>query len=250
MAGVAALSGAQIRPMTTPDGLLTPELVRGALRPAPPSPHVPRVTAVALENTHNLAGGRVLTPAAFDGLIRVAREAGLAVHLDGARLWNAAVAAGVKPARLTQGVDTVMVSISKGLGCPVGSCLGFRKDQRARAWEIRKRLGGGMRQSGILAAAGLYALDHNLDRIAEDHANARCFAEILSDSQTVRPSDPESNIVMVDLQVDAQPASARLAQAGVLMSAYGPKRLRAVMHLDVSRADVERAARILLETLR
>jgi threonine aldolase len=186
----------------------------------------------------------------MDGLIRAARDAGLAVHLDGARLWNAAVAAGVKPARLAQGVDTVMVSISKALGCPVGSCLGLRKDQRARGWEIRKRLGGGMRQSGILAAAGLYALDHNLDRIAEDHANARRFAEILSNSQTVRPSDPQSNIVMVDLHSDAQPASARLAQAGVLMSAYGPKRLRAVMHLDVLRADVERAARILLDTLR
>jgi len=251
MAGVAALSGAQIRPITTPDGLLTPELVRAALRPA--SPHVPRVTALAIENTHNLAGGRVLDAGAVDGLTRAARDAGLAVHLDGARLWNAAVAAGVKPARLAQSADTVMVSISKALGCPVGSCLGLRKDRRARAWEIRKRLGGGMRQSGILAAAGLYALEHNLDRIAEDHANAKRFAELLSDSQTVRPSNPESNIVMVDLQGDgamAEAASARLAHAGVRMSAYGPKRLRAVMHLDVSRSDVERAAHILLATLR
>ena len=248
MAGVAALSGAQIRPIPTPDGLLTPELVRAALRPD--SKHVPRATALAIENTHNLNGGRVLDAGAVDGLIRAARDAGLFVHLDGARLWNAAVAAAVTPARLAQGVDTVMVSISKGLGCPVGSCLGFRKEQRARAWEIRKRLGGGMRQSGILAAAGLYALEHNLGRIGEDHENAKRFAAILSDSPTVRPSDPDSNIVMADLQVDAQQASARLAQAGVLMSAYGPKRLRAVMHLDVSRADVERAARILLDTLR
>ncbi|MGE5800702.1 MAG: threonine aldolase family protein [Gemmatimonadota bacterium] len=250
MAGVAALSGAQIRPITTPDGLLTPGLVRAALRPA--SPHVPRVTALAIENTHNLAGGRVLGTAAVDGLIRAARDAGLAVHLDGARLWNAAAAAGVTPARLAQGADTVMVSISKALGCPVGSCLGLRKDRRARAWEIRKRLGGGMRQSGILAAAGLYALDHNLDRIAEDHANAKRFAEMLADSPTVRPSDPQTNIVMVDLERDgatAEAASARLAQAGVRMSAYGPKRLRAVTHLDVTRADIERAARIVLDTL-
>lgn len=251
MAGIASLAGVQIRPIATPDGLLTPALVRAALRPA--SPHVPRVTALAIENTHNLAGGRVLSPAAVDGLIRAAREARLGVHLDGARLWNAAAAAGVKPARLAQGVDTVMVSISKGLGCPVGSCLGMRKDKRARAWEIRKRLGGGMRQSGILAAAGLYALDHNFDRIAEDHANARRFAEILSDSQTVRPITPDSNIVMVDLQregASAEAASAQLARAGLRMSAYGPQRLRAVMHLDVSRADVERAARIILDTLR
>jgi threonine aldolase len=251
VAGVAAMSGVQIRPITTPDGLLTPELVRGALRA--PSPHVPRITALAIENTHNVAGGRVLTAAAVDGLIRVARDARLAVHLDGARLWNAAAAAGVTPARLAQGADTVMVSISKCLGCPVGSCLGFRKDRRARAWEIRKRLGGGMRQSGILAAAGLYALDHNLARIAEDHANAKRFAEILSDSPAVRPSAPDSNIVMVDLQRDgatAEAAATRLAQAGVRLSPYGPRRLRAVTHLDVSRADVERAARVIVEALR
>ncbi len=251
VAGVAAMSGVQIRPITTPDGLLTPELVRGALRTA--SPHVPRITALAIENTHNVAGGRVLTAAAVDGLIRAARDARLAVHLDGARLWNAAAAAGVTPARLAQGADTVMVSISKCLGCPVGSCLGFRKDRRARAWEIRKRLGGGMRQSGILAAAGLYALDHNLARIGEDHANAKRFAEILSDSPTVRPSAPDSNIVMVDLQRDgatAEAAATRLAQAGVRLSPYGPRRLRAVTHLDVSRADVERAARIIVEALR
>ena len=250
-AGVAALAGVQIRPIASPDGLLTPELVRGALRA--PSPHVPRITALAIENTHSVAGGRVLGPAAVDGLIRAARDARLAVHLDGARLWNAAAAAGVTPARLAQGADTVMVSISKALGCPVGSCLGFPKDRRPRVWEIRKRLGGGMRQSGILAAAGLYALDHNLGRIGEDHANAKRFAEILSDSPAVRPSDPESNIVMVDLQRDgatAEAAAARLAQGGVRLAVYGPRRLRAATHLDVSRADVERAARIILDTLR
>jgi len=251
LGGIAALSGAQIRSITTPDGLLTPELVRGALRPA--SPHVPRITALAIENTHNIAGGLVLSATAYDGLITVAREAGLGVHVDGARLWNAAVAAGVPPARLTRGADTVMVSVSKGLGCPVGSCLGFRTSRRARAWEIRKRLGGGMRQSGILAAAALYALDHNLSRIGDDHANAQRFAELLSDSTTVRPSDPQSNIVMVDLLRDGDTAEAvaqRLAQAGVRLAPWGPRRLRAVTHLDVSRADVERAARIVVETVR
>jgi threonine aldolase len=251
VAGVAALSGVQIRPISTPDGLLTPELVRGMIRV--PSPHVPRATALAIENTHNTAGGRVLNAAAADALVRVARESRMAVHLDGARLWNAAVAVGVPPARLTQGAETVMVSISKGLGCPVGSCLGFKKEWRARAWEIRKRLGGGMRQSGVLAAAGLYALDHNLNRIGEDHANAKRFAEILSDSQTVLPSVPETNIVMVDLLRERdtpESVSPRLAQAGVRLAPWGPRRLRAVTHLDVTRADVERAARIILDTLR
>jgi len=234
VAGVAALSGVQIRPITTPDGLLTPELVRGMVRA--PSPHVPRATALAIENTHNTAGGRVLNAAGVDALV-----------------WNAAVAAGVPPAHLTRGADTVMVSISKGLGCPVGSCLGFKKSMRARAWEIRKRLGGGMRQSGILAAAGLYALDHHLSRIGEDHANAKRFAAILSDSPTVRPSDPETNIVMVDLLRERdtpESVSPRLAQAGVRLAPWGPRRLRAVTHLDVTRADVERAARIILDTLR
>jgi threonine aldolase len=250
VAGVAALSGVQIRPITTPDGLLTGDLVRAALRPS--SPHVPRITALAIENSHNNAGGRVLDAPALDAVVRAARDARLAVHLDGARLWNAAVATGVPPARLAHGTDTVMVSISKGLGCPVGSCLGFKKQSRPRAWEIRKRLGGGMRQSGILAAAGLYALDHNLGRIAEDHANAKRFAEILSDSRAVRPSVPETNIVMVDLLRERdtpESVSPRLAQAGVRLAPWGPRRLRAVTHLDVTRADVERAARVILETL-
>jgi threonine aldolase len=250
MAGVAALAGVQIRLITTPDGLLTPDLVRGAIRA--PSPHEPRATALAIENTHNAAGGRALNAGAVDALVRTAREARLAVHLDGARLWNAAVAAGVTPARLALGADTVMVSISKGLGCPVGSCLGFTTGMRARAWEVRRRLGGGMRQSGILAAAGLYAIEHNLNRISEDQANARRFAEMLSDSRTVRPSVPETNIVMVDLLRDgdtSESVSLRLSQAGVRLLPFGPRRLRAVTHLDVSRADVERAARIVLETL-
>lgn len=250
LAGVAALSGAQIRPITTTDGLLSADLVRGALRA--PSPHVPRISALAVENTHNAAGGRVLGPAATDAVIGAARDAGLAVHVDGARLWNAAAAAGVAPARLVRGAATVMVSVSKGLGCPVGSCLGLKLDRRARGWEIRKRLGGGMRQSGILAAAALYALDHNLSRIAEDHENARRFAELLSDHPAVRPVAPQTNIVMLDLVRETDTADAvipKLARAGVRLVPFGPRRLRAVTHLDVTRGDVERAAQIIRETL-
>ena len=243
IAGVAAISGVQIRPVATPDGLLTADLVRGALRP--PSPHVPRVSAIAVENTHNAAGGRVLPLQAMAGITAVAREAGLPVHLDGARLWNAAAALGVPPAHLTTGAATVMVSFSKGLGCPVGSCLAFRGDRRAEVWEIRKRLGGGMRQSGILAAACLYALDHNLARLAEDHDNARCLADRLSHIPTVHPSPPDSNIVMLDLARPGDTSDVvipKLAAAGVLVVPFGPTRLRAVTHLDVGRADVERAA--------
>ena len=251
MAGLAALWGLQVKTIATTDGLLTPDLVRAAVRP--PSPHVPRSSALAIENTHNNAGGRVLHPDVFDAVVAAARAVGIGVHVDGARLWNAAAAAGVPPSRLTRGADTVMVSFSKGLGCPVGSCLGFPKDLRPRAWEIRKRLGGGMRQSGILAAAALYALDQNLPRIAEDHVNARRFADGLAGSSAVRPWIPDTNIVMLDLVRDTdspETVSPRLARAGVLVSPWGPRRLRAVTHLDVSQDDAERAARLIGEELR
>jgi threonine aldolase len=250
IAGVALLAGVQIRPVTTPDGLLTRELVEAALRPA--SPHVPRVSAIAIENTHNAAGGRVLPLDRLQAITALAAERRLPVHLDGARLWNAAAALQQKLPALTAGVATVMVSLSKGLGCPVGSCLAFDAGRRAEAWEIRKRLGGGMRQSGILAAAGLYALDVNLPRIAEDHANAKLFAGIIADNQNLRPVPPDSNIVMVDLVGEdgsADRAVTALAQAGVRCTAFGPRRLRFITHLDVARADVERAAGIVATVL-
>jgi len=246
MAAVAALWGVQLRAVTTPDGLLSAALVRGALRPA--SPHVPRISAVAVENTHNSAGGRVLPPAEMTAIVAAAREAGLHVHLDGARLWNAAAALGVSPARVVLGVTTVMVSFSKGLGCPVGSCLAFARARRADAWEIRKRLGGGMRQSGVLAAAGLYALEHHLPDIARDHAHARLLADRLSRSSAVTVAAPETNIVMIDLTREEDSAEAvapRLAAAGVRVSPWGPRRLRAVTHRDVGAVDVERAAEII-----
>lgn len=250
IAGVAGLWGVQVRPVATPDGVLTADLARAALRPA--SPHLPRVTALAAENTHNAAGGRVMRPEVMDGLAALAREHRLPFHLDGARLWNAAAALGTTPARLAQGAHTVMVSLSKGLGCPVGSCLAFDAGRRAAVWEVRKRLGGGMRQSGVLAAAGLYALEHNLQRLPEDHANARRLAERLSDCPAVTVIPPDSNIVMIDLAAphDAGAVAQRLAAAGVLLSPFGPRRLRAVTHLDASADDVSRAAAALREALR
>jgi len=250
LGGVAANWGVQIRPIASPDGLLSGELLGAALRPA--SPHVPRAGAVAVENTHNAAGGRVMPPAVMDGIIAVAQDAGLRVHLDGARLWNGAAALGVPPSRLARGAATVMVSLSKGLGCPVGSCLAFAAAQRPLAWEIRKRLGGGMRQSGILAAAGLYALDHNLQRITDDHANARLLAEQLGPCPAVRAAVPETNILMIDLVRPGDSAATvlpTLAEAGVLLVPFGPVRLRAVTHLDVSRSDVARAADVIRSVL-
>jgi threonine aldolase len=182
----------------------------------------------------------------------LARELGLPLHLDGARIWNAAAALGVRPADVARPAITVMAAFSKALGCPVGSVLAFPAAARRDAWEIRKRLGGGMRQSGILAAAALWALDHNLDRIPEDHANARRLAAALQGHKAIRPLVPESNIVMLDLLRESDAALAvtdRLAQQGVLMAPWGPRRVRAVTHLDVSAADIDRAAAILARLL-
>jgi threonine aldolase len=250
IAGVAALSGVQVRPIATPDGLLTADLVRGALRPG--SPHVPRPSAIAIENTHNAAGGKVMPVAVADAIGALADEVGLPLHLDGARLWNAATALGVPPARCAKPARTVMVAFSKALGCPVGSCLAFPKEARRDVWEIRKRLGGGMRQSGILAAAALYALDHNLERISEDHANAKKLAAGLRGHPAVRPLEPETNIVMLDLAREGDTAESvipKLAQRGVKVVPFGPRRLRAVTHLDVDREDIERAVAIIAEVL-
>lgn len=249
-AGLAALWGVQIRPITTPDGRLSAETIRRALRPV--SPHLPRVTAIAVENTHNAAGGRVLPPEAMAAIVALGQQAGLGVHVDGARLWNAAVALGVGPARLVRGASTVMVSFSKGLGCPVGSCLAFGAARRDAAREVRRRLGGGMRQSGMLAAAGLYALDHELPRLAQDHEHARAFAERLADCHAVRVTPPETNIVMLDLLREPDTADTvlpRLAQAGLLLVSFSERRLRAVTHRDVGAADVARAADVIRTVL-
>lgn len=250
MAGAAGLSGAQIRPVVTRDGVLTRELVSRAIRPK--GMHQPRTSAIAAENTHNVAGGKVMSLAAWDGLVALAQETGLHLHLDGARIWNAAAALGETPARVVRGATTVTVCLSKGLGCPVGSCLAASADLIDEARDIRRRLGGAMRQSGVLAAAGLYALEHNLARIGEDHANARTLADKLAGHPVVRPLQPESNIVMLDLTIPGLTASdviPTLAGAGVLVVPFSATRLRAVTHLDVSATEVEAAADIMAEVL-
>ncbi|HEY2806611.1 MAG TPA: GntG family PLP-dependent aldolase [Gemmatimonadales bacterium] len=250
VAGLAQLTGVQARPIATPDGILTADLIRVAMRPD--SIHLPRPSAIAIENTHNTAGGKVMLLPVAEAIGALARERGLPLHLDGARLWNAAAALGVRPADVARPALTVMVSFSKALGCPVGAVLACPASARRDVWEIRKRLGGGMRQSGILAAAALYALDHNLDRIPEDHANARRLAAALGGHPAVRPLSPETNIVMLDLlrAQDAPDAvAARLGAQGVMVSPWGARRLRAVTHLDVSAADIDRAAAVIARVL-
>ena len=251
LAGVAELSRVQIRPVATPDGVLTAELVKKAVRH--PSSIAPKPSAITLENTHSLAGGKVVPVAAWDGVAALAKELKLPLHLDGSRLWHASAFLKTPLERLAKGATTVMVTLSKGLGCPVGSMLAFPEAARADVWEIRKRLGGGMRQNGVLAAAGLYALDHNIERVAEDHATARRLVECLAGHKAVRAVPTETNIVMLDLLEDRHTSDdviPKLAAKGVLVVAMGAKRLRAVTHLDASRADVEKAAAIIGEALR
>jgi threonine aldolase len=239
----AQLGGVQFRAVQTADGLLTADDVAAAIRP--PSPFLPRTGAVCLENTHNSAGGRVLRLVQLKAVAEAARERGARVHLDGARLPNAAAASGLPMSAYAEHADTVMVALSKGLGAPVGSILAGSGELMEKAWRVRRRLGGGMRQAGILAAAGLYALRNNLERLAQDHARANALARRCGAVPGVAALKPQTNIVMLDLHDDRlDPAAilAGLTGRGVWMTQFGPRRLRAVTHLDVDDAGVERAA--------
>ena len=205
---------------------------------------MPETSLLCIENTHNSAGGRIVPVERTAELAGLARSRGVSVHLDGARLPNAAVASDRPMADWTKHADTVMLSLSKGLGAPIGSVLAGPGHLLEKAWRVRRRLGGGMRQAGILAAAALFALDHNFERLAEDHEKARVLASALADIPGLKTSSPETNIVMIDvpgLPGHADAMSARLAERGVLVSRFGPTRLRAVLHLGIDDAGLDRA---------
>ena len=252
VAAAAALAGLQVRPVSGDDVVIDAAALRRAIRP--PSPHAPAASLVCLENTHNGAGGKVTPLAAMRALRDVAREHRLPVHLDGARLWNAAVASGTPIAELAACADTVMVSFSKGLGAPVGAALAGSASALADAWAVRKRLGGGMRQSGILAAAALHGIEHHWPRLADDHARARDFAAVVHGAGGATVVPPDTNIVMLDLPagVAAGDVVAAAAAEGVLFTSWSATRIRAVTHLDVGDAEVRRAAEVVaraVETL-
>jgi threonine aldolase len=241
----AANSGVQFTAVGR-GGLFTAAEFRAALKP-PGHIVLPPTGLVAIENTHNLGGGVVFPQPDAAAVCAAAREAGVASYLDGARLFNAAAASGIGLAELAGPFDWVSVALSKGLGCPVGSVLAGDKAIIARAVRIRRMFGGAMRQSGILAAAGLYALDHNAARLVEDHANARLIAERLAGLPGVSLdlATVQTNIVIFRLEEglpDGTSIVARAKEEGVLVSALGPRTVRAVTHLDVSREDCERAA--------
>lgn len=236
----SALWGVQILPLPSDDGLITPEQVAQAVRPE--NDHAPRSRLLSLENTHNRGGGTVWPIAKFRAVTAKARELGLRVHLDGARLFNAQVASGTPAGHYGREVDTVTVCFSKGLGAPVGSILCASRERIQEARRLRKRLGGGMRQAGVVAAAALHALDHHVERLAEDHVHARRLAEGLAELPGVKVDlkRVETNLVFADLPVPSSALLPRLREEGVLIGAAGePHRVRLVTHLDVGRDDVE-----------
>jgi threonine aldolase len=245
----AALSGIQFA-VAGRGGLFDVEDVESALKPA--FYYHPRSSLVAVENTHNRAGGRIFPPAAVDRIALAARKHGLALHLDGARLWNAAAASDVSERELARPFDTVSVCFSKGLGAPVGSAICGARDVLVRTHRLRKMLGGGMRQAGVLAAAALYALEHNRSRLAEDHRAARAVAEIVAGASgaKVQLALVETNIVNIELErAQAEVVIDAASAAGVLIGASGPKTLRAVTHLDIPLERAKLAAERLAEAI-
>jgi threonine aldolase len=235
----AVLGGITFRTWRATRGRLDIDAIADLITPDA-GPYLVSTAAVAVENTHNFGGGTVQPVRALDELRRLAVEQGLALHLDGARLWNAHVATGTPLRELAAGFDTVSVCLSKGLGAPAGSVLvsSAARIEEARVW--RKRYGAGLRQAGILAAAGRYALANHLRRLADDHARARRLAEALG----VDPSTVDTNIVVLDV-TDAQAAAAAAAEQDVLISVLGPRRARLVTHLDVGDDDIDRAVKVL-----
>ena len=248
----AANSGVQFT-VVGRGGVFTAADLRAAYKP-PGHIVFPPTSLVAIENTHNRGGGVVFPQHEAVAVCDTARELGLASYLDGARLFNAAAAGGRSLVELAAPFDIVSVALSKGLGCPVGSLIAGRRDDISRARRARRMFGGAMRQSGILAAAGLYALEHNLARLAEDHANARLLAERLVGLRSVGLdlATVQSNIVIFRMEQGAPDAAAIVAGAqetGVLVSAFGVRIVRAVTHLDVTRDQCRHAADLLAEII-
>jgi len=245
LGGPAVHSGLAMKALATEDGRFSPEQLRDAVNP-PGDLHMAPTKVVSVENTHNGGGGRVWPLDRYRAVVDEARANGLGVHLDGARLLNAAAAAGEPPSAWAGDADVATLCLSKGLGCPLGALVVTSEARAGKARRFKHLFGGAMRQAGIVAAAGLYALDHNLERLPEDHANARRLGKGLAEAGLpVDPAQVESNFVLVDvgaLGLGADEAVARLRAEGVLLS-FASKRnvLRAVTHLDVDAEDIEQA---------
>ncbi len=249
----AALSGIQFQCLKGVRGILDASQIEEAIRPA--DHHFPVTRLVCLENTHNRGGGSIYPLEKMVEIYQLAKSKGLLLHLDGARLWNASVATGTKPHEYAQWADSVSVCLSKGLGAPIGSLVASSKLFIDRVHRFRKMFGGGMRQVGIIAAAGIYALDHHLERLKEDHQNAKRLAVSLKEFKgvSIDPKHVETNIVIFDVantgMIGSQVAEA-MKKEGVLIHAFGKTQIRLVTHLDVTAADIEIALKAFEKVLR
>lgn len=244
---MAALSGVQARTIVGARGVITATQIEDALRGE--TYYFPRSRLITIENTHNLAGGTIFPVDEIARIRQLARARGLAMHLDGARLWNASAASGVTLRDYAQHFDSVSVCFSKGLGAPVGSAIAGTKNFIAQARRVRKMFGGGMRQVGMVAAAAIYGLEHHRERLHEDHANARWLAEALHGRGgiAIALDSVQTNIVIMNIaqtKLTVPAAIEALKKEGVLLGPFGATTLRAVTHLDVSRGEVERAAAV------
>jgi threonine aldolase len=235
----AALGGFQITPLAGADGKFTPDTFRAALHPR--SRYQPPQTVVSVEQTANIGGGTIWNKADLDEVVKIARSGGLATHMDGARLMNACVASGIAARDMTAGWDSAWIDFSKGLGAPVGAVIAGTRDFIDEVWRWKQRLGGSMRQAGICAAACVFALDHHVDRLADDHANARALARGLSQIAGMEVQQPETNLIFFrpdGAGVSSEKMVAALRQRGVLL-AIMDGRIRACTHLDVSADMIE-----------
>lgn len=253
LGGPAVFSGLLTRPLAGEAGRISVEQIRAAANPIL-DVHTPRTRVVSIENTHNSSGGRVWPLEELDAVVDCCRELDLKLHLDGARLFNAAIALGVPSARISGRADTVTICLSKGLGCPLGALVAGSAELMVRARRLKHMFGGAMRQAGIVAAAGVYALEHHVDRLADDHARAKRLAEGLAEAGLpVEPDDVETNFVQIDigpLGLSQPEALERAHQEGVGISGtVHPTRLRAVTHLDVDDDDIEQAIELLPRAL-
>ena len=251
--GPSALAGAQVHPLGGARGVYTAETLRHAVRKE--GRYAPRPRLVVVEQTSNGGGGTVWSLEAIAAVAEVAKTRGLLMHMDGARLFNAVVAAGVSARQFAEPFDSVWIDLTKGLGCPVGAVLAGSSAFIHEAWRWKQRIGGAMRQAGFLAAAGLYALTHHVDRLAEDHDNAALFGRLVANGEGVRLVQQaiETNIVFLDVSeaaVTAHDIRARLEARGINIGAHSPTLLRAVTHLDVSRAQIEEAAQAFAEVVK
>jgi threonine aldolase len=247
----AALHGVTTRTWSHPRGRVDLDAIRRMMVPDA-GPYLVSTAAVAVENTHNFAGGTVQPLADLRALRELVGATGVRLHLDGARVFNAQAATGVPVKDIAAVFDSVSICLSKGLGAPVGSVLAGPADAIAEARLRRKRLGGGWRQAGVLAAAGRYALEHNVDRLSDDHANARLIADLIADADTgvVDPSAVETNIVVLKVGERAERLVADARAAGVLTGIVGPGLVRLITHLDVSAAAARKAGEILADLVR